>query len=248
MLQSRDSGRRGSRGELLPEVHEGLPDSEHPSGLCPRCGKQSSFESKGSTTVTHDGRYAVGYDGSRSTIEIDRVTVLFCRHCNQGTAVIEERVQDPLAPGQRPTTAKVYYRGIHWWPLPETSLSKDIPESIAGAFAKASSALHAHCPRAAVVMARRTLEAVTVDKGETQGTLDTRLKKLAAKGDLPPNLATWASEVRLVGNTGAHYDELNPVSVEDANDLMGFLRELLRHLYEIPADLDRRHSSRQKRP
>ena len=244
MSSSSDVESRGPRGELLPEAHEGLPDTRYKSGLCPRCGKQSSFESKGSITVTHEGRYAVGMDGSRSSIELDRVTVLICLHCTQGTAVIEERVQEPLAPGQRPTTANVYFRGIHWWPLPEAHLSKDIPEEIASAFAEATSTLYAQCPRAAVVMARRTLEAVTTDKGETQGVLADRLKALATKGILQSDLAEWAREVRMIGNTGAHYDPLNKASMEDARDLMNFLRELLRYLYEMPAELKRRRTPR----
>lgn len=37
------NGKFGKGGEILPEPHEGLPDSSRPSGLCPRCGKQSSF-------------------------------------------------------------------------------------------------------------------------------------------------------------------------------------------------------------
>lgn len=195
--------------------------------------------------VTHDGRYALNYDGSRSpAIELDRATILICRHCTQGTVVIEERVQEPLQPGQRPTTAKVYYRGVHWWPLPEAHHSQDIPEEIASAFAEATSTLYAQCPRATVVMARRTLEAVTADKGETDGVLANRLKVLATKGILQPELAEWAREIRVIGNTGAHYDVLNKASMEDARDLMNFLRELLRYLYEMPAELQRRRERR----
>jgi Domain of unknown function (DUF4145) len=243
MSKSNNVEGRGPRGELLPKAHDGLPDTRYASGLCPRCGKQSSFENKGSTMVTHDGKYVINHDGSRGlSLELDRVTVLICRYCTQGTAVIEERVQEPLQTGQRPTTANVYYRGIHWWPLPEANLSPDIPEEIASAFAEAASTLYAQCPRATVVMARRTLEAVTADKGETQGSLATRLSALAAKGILQPELAEWAREVRVIGNTGAHYDPLSKASLEDARDLMKFLRELLRYLYEMPAELKRRRN------
>ena len=243
MSKSNNVESRGPRGEILLETHEGLPDTQYASGLCPRCGKQSSFENKGSIMVTHDGRYVRNHDGSRGpSLELDRVSVLICRHCTQGTAVIEERVQEPLQAGQRPTMVNVYYRGIHWWPLPEANLSPDIPEEIASAFAEAASTLYARCPRATVVMARRTLEAVTADKGETQGSLAACLSALAVKGILQPELAEWAREIRLIGNTGAHYDPLNKASLEDARDLMNFLRELLRYLYEMPAELKRRRN------
>lgn len=240
MLPTDDTERRGPRGELLPEAHEGLPDSTTPSGLCPRCGKQSSFDIQVPQPVTYDGRYAVSHDGTKSQLILDRIAVLVCRHCNQGTAVIEERVQEPVAPRQRATHASVYWRGIHWWPLPEASISPDIPPDIAGAFAEAISTLYANCPRAAVVMARRTLEAVAADKGETTGPLATRLRNLATRGVLPPDLADWATEVRKIGNTGAHFDPMDMATMEDARDLVNFLRELLRYLYEMPAELRRR--------
>ena len=57
---------------------------------------------------------------------------------------------------------------------------------------------------------------------------------------LLPSLAEWASEVRLVGNIGAHYDPLEIVSKKDSSDLLGFTRELIKYLYEIPANLERR--------
>jgi hypothetical protein len=238
--------RKGPRGEPLPEAHDGLPDSEHLGGLCPRCGKQSSFKVFTHATITSDRQVVIGMDNSQSTssMPLDRVVVLFCRHCDQGTMVIEERVLASVAPGQRPTHVRETWRGIHWWPLPEANLSPDIPADIASAFAEAIATLYANCPRAAVVMARRTLEAVTADKGETtKDTLVTKLKHLATTGVLSPDLADWATEVRKIGNTGAHYDPLDIATMEDARDLVNFLRELLRYLYEMPAELRRRRSS-----
>ncbi len=67
---------------------------------------------------------------------------------------------------------------------------------------------------------RGTLEAITVDKGETTGGLADRLKKLAASGVLQPTLVDWAKEVRLVGNAGAHFDPIDSVSRKTPNSLM----------------------------
>ncbi len=246
--EKEDLVRKGSRGEVLPEINEGLPDSLRQSGLCPRCGKQSSFEDQGHINVTYDNVYTANRDGSRSPIDLDRVTVLLCRHCNQGTVVVEEKWVADHPAREKASGGSISYRGIHWWPLPEVSVSGDIPEEIASAFTEATKTLYADCPRAAVVMARRTLEAVTVDKGETQGSLFDRLKKLAAKSVLSPDLADWAQEVRLIGNTGAHYDPLNQATLGEASELVGFLRELLRYLYELPAELKRRRTSRLSSP
>lgn len=236
--------RRGNRGEVLPEDNKDLPDSHCPSGLCPRCGKQSSFENAGSLPVTINyDTYSVDYEGHRSHDSTDQVTSLICRHCNQGVVVVEEQwVGDVPVRENKRGGGTVTYRGIHWWPLPESQLSSDIPTEIAEAFAEASTALMAQCPRAAVVMARRTLEAVAADKGETKGTLAQRLDALNSKGILHPHLSEWAKEVRLIGNIGAHFDPIREVSVEDARQLFSFVRELLRYLYELPAELARRRS------
>lgn len=233
--------RKGPRGEVLPEANDGPPDSHRPSGLCPRCGKQSSFDSMPPLPVTFDFETAVAnYDGSYEHTPVERVSVLFCRHCRQGTVVVEEQFVGEHRAVERKGGGSVSYRGFHWWPLPNTQLSSDIPAEIADAFTEAVTALSANCPRAAGVMARRTLEAITVDKGETQGVLADRLKNLATKGILQPMLADWAKEVRLVGNTGAHFDPIKQISKGDAQQLISFIRELLRYLYEMPADLARR--------
>jgi len=97
-------------------------------------------------------------------------------------------------------------------------------------------------------MARRTLEAVAADKGEDQGRLADRLARLAQTGVLQPNLADWAKEVRLVGNVGAHFDPLEPISMEDAQDLVSFVRELLKYLYGLPADLAKRRGKGEAPP
>jgi hypothetical protein len=72
------------------------------------------------------------------------------------------------------------------------------------------------------------------------GTLADRLDALAKSGLLHSSLTEWAKEVRLVGNTGAHFDPLNPVSRTDAEQLVSFVREVLKFLYELPANLARR--------
>jgi len=232
-------------GEKLPEKREGLPDSGLPHGLCPRCQKQSSFDVVGTQAVTFDpDQVLVERSGSGGPIAVDQVSILYCRNCRQGIVVVEEQCvaghswREPKT-GRRGGGA-ITWRGIHWWPTADAQVSSDVPVQIAEVFQEAVRAVHAKCPRASAVMARRTLEAITVDKGETGGVLADRLKNLAAKGVLQPTLADWVREVRLVGNTGAHFDPISTVSDEDAEDLISFVRELLRYLYELPADLARR--------
>ena len=173
---------------------------------------------------------------------MDRASVLYCRSCHQGTVVVEEQHIGGRSwrEGRELRSGIHTWSGIHWWPAAETHVSTDVPIQIAEAFQEAVRAKHAECPRAAAVMARRTLEAITVDKGETKGRLTDRLNNLASKGVLLSTLADWSKEVRLVGNVSAHCDPISSVSKKDAEDLISFVGELLRYLYELPADLSRR--------
>lgn len=234
--------RVGRMGEKLPESHDGLPDSTTPQGLCPRCQKQSSFDIVGPQAVTFDPDTVLAErDGRQTPVHVDQVSILYCRNCRQGVVVVEEQcVAGHSWRESRQGGGAITWKGIHWWPAADAQLSPDVPSQIADVFQEAVRAVHAECPRAGAVMARRTMEAITVDKGESTGVLADRLKNLATKGVLLPTLVDWAKEVRLVGNAGAHFDPINKVSKEDAQQLISFVRELLRYLYELPAELARR--------
>jgi hypothetical protein len=56
---------------------------------------------------------------------------------------------------------------------------------------------------------------------------------------LLPTLAAWSKEVRLLGNDAVH-DLAVDVSMEDASQLVEFIRELAKYLYVLPHDLQKR--------
>lgn len=234
---------KGPRNEDLPLTHEGLPDSYRPNGLCPRCGKQSSFEKIGELPVTFTGGTVYMPDGKKYRSFSDKVTCLLCRHCNQGVVVIEEEWIDnqPSRLGCK-RSGNISFRGISWWPLPQSNLSKDIPDEIKEIFSEAITTFYARAPRATAVMLRRTIEAITVYFGENEGTLAQRLLALSDKNILQPSLAEWVKEVRLIGNQGAHYDPANAVTMEDVQQLMNFVEELMKYLFILPAELSRRRN------
>ena len=57
-----------------------------------------------------------------------------------------------------------------------------------------------------------------------------------------PTLAAWSKEVRLLENDAAH-DLPVDVSMEDASQLVEFIRELAKYLYVLPHDLEKRLNS-----
>src|SRR6266576_2327797 len=119
-----NEGRKGSRGEPLPEEYEGLPDSSHLGGLCPRCGKLSSFVLKDNIPITYRGpSYTIHPNGSWAAADLDRVSVVQCYHCKQGIVVIEEKWVGDQPAREKATEeggGRIFYQGVYWWPLPET--------------------------------------------------------------------------------------------------------------------------------
>ncbi|KAE8755635.1 DUF4145 domain-containing protein [Paraburkholderia madseniana] len=233
----------GARGETIPARNDGFPDTGTLSGSCPRCKTQSSFESTGAIPVTFSDMTAVGRDGSMTRVPYDRVAVLVCHHCHQGIAVVEEQMTGEHPSASARGGGQIWWRGVHWWPFHGGVSDPAIPAGIQSTFDEACRAIAANCPRAGAVMARRTLEAVAADRGETDGPLVKRLAALASRGLLPSTFSDWAKEVRLVGNIGAHFDLEEDVSARDAEQLRDFIAELLNHLYVLPSKLATRRAN-----
>jgi glutamate-1-semialdehyde aminotransferase len=136
---------------------------------------------------------------------------------------------------------------IHWWPTVGGTVHEAVPLAIRSALEEAATTLGAGCYRAATIMARHALEAVTKDQGATKSSLADRLKEMVAAHKLQPNLAEWATEVRLVGNAGAH-NPLAAVPREDAEDLLDFMRDLVNYLYVLPFELVERRKKKSAAP
>jgi Domain of unknown function (DUF4145) len=222
----------------------GLPDSSTLKGTCARCGLKSSFALAGTNALTYgSGPLLHGARGESSRLEVERAATLVCAHCGQGVEVIEELWIGDRLWIDATVGGSFSWRGVFWWPLPAAQRTADVPLAISECLSEATQCLWANCPRAAAVMARRTLEAVCEDKGATGQTLAANVKSLFATGQLPKPLMDWADEVRLIGNQGPHFDVKNPVTRADANELLRFLDDLLRYVYELPGELARRRAA-----
>jgi hypothetical protein len=214
-----------------------LPDSSDPTGPCPRCGRTSNF--------SYNGAYATKIDAvpGAGQLVTEQVVVMTCMGCQEGTTVVEEREDGGT------------YRGVHWWPPPGAfSLDPAVPKTIRSAYDGGMHCLGAHCPRAAAVMFRRVLEAMVNDKGSAAAqtaadkNLAQGLKVMADEHVLQPALAEWATEIRVVGNVGAHLDPIKDVALDEARELARLTRQLLEYLYELPARVARNRQARQAVP
>lgn len=106
-----------------------LPDSRDLSGICTRCGDESTF-TVGSQTTLHETTI---YSTVGEIRPDERVTVLVCAKCQGNVAVIEEYgrrkyPEEPIDEGVSDEVAKrtpalqraeVIWFGVQWWPLPD---------------------------------------------------------------------------------------------------------------------------------
>jgi hypothetical protein len=125
------------------------------------------------------------------------------------------------------------------WPLTGIRTAHPaVPAPIAADWLEAHLCLSIRAFRGAAAMARRAVQGIAVERGATDGKLHAQLKELEAKTTLHPSMVEWADHIRLLGNVGAHpgADGLETVSEDEARDVVRFLDELLRWLYELPAE------------
>lgn len=99
---------------------------------------------------------------------------------------------------------------------------------------------------ATAVMFGRTLEAIVAENGSAVAQTAMADRSLAAgllvmseEKDPEPALAEWAGELRLARNAAGHFNPLDDVLHEEASELSKLLRELLKFLFEVPAQLRR---------
>lgn len=96
---------------------------------------------------------------------------------------------------------------------------------------------------AAAMLYRKVLE--TAIKGLApagKGSLDARIKELTKSDLIPEAVATWAHEIRGVGNDGAH--EADAPSEDDVAQAAEFVEAFLTYAFTMPAKIDSRKSKK----
>lgn len=217
----------------------------------PPCGRLSNFTRKGAAPVTFDttGGYVQSADGSTERPHAEQLSVLECQGCRQNVVVIEEEYIGGRRKRDGGRSGVVQWRGIHWWPTPGMrSGDPDIPADVAEAIAEATRCIAVRGPRAAAVMFRGALGQVVTDRGSEvakgKASLAGQLAQMAADRDLDPTLADWPAHIRVLGNPGAHPNELEHVSLDEAQDLARLTNALVDYLYVHPARVRRAREGR----
>jgi hypothetical protein len=237
--------------QRLPDkAIETPPDSTHPYGPCSRCGRQSNFTVVSVAPLTYDNHlFTQSRDGNHERVWDEQISILQCQGCGQNMVVVE----DQYVGGRRKRDSKVgggtvQWVGTFWWPAPGTTQSTEVPSAVAEAVAEGTRCLLVRSPRAAAVMFRGALGQIVThlgsDEAQKQRTLAAQLKQMSTDGTLNASLAEWADTVRLLGNAGAHPNELEPVSQQEADDLARLIGSIIDYLYVVPARVKRAREGR----
>lgn len=155
-------------------------------------------------------------------------TILSCPRCG-GVVCIEHNAHD--------IAANNFYRILPSGGASEVAVS-DLPTDVAHYYSSAVRVLEAGVPDAAAVQLRKTLEAAAAHFGVTDGPLVRRIQALISDGLITKAFAAVLHHVRQVGNVGAHAGDAT-VDNDTAIRALRFTTQILRNLFEVPAELAR---------
>lgn len=189
---------------------------------CPHCGAYANFSCRSAWRDPSSGQSLGAWECANCSWPVSGV----------GTSN-EQKVNEPL----------------DWYPHAVGGKDfPDIPVSIARDADEAHRCGSIGASRAAVVMARRVVQALAIDNGAVANArLVDQIDELAGKGTITDSMRQVAHVVRLSGNDGAHpHDDpnLDDLDEDDVRDVLLFMDSLLEHVYQIPARVARINARR----
>lgn len=126
----------------------------------------------------------------------------------------------------------------------ETIEFEHVPEHIAGAATEATLCMSLGAYRAVGSLARAVIEATCKDKKAEGAKLYQRIEALHANDHVRKHTKDQAHEIRHFGNGMAHGDFADPVTKEEAEEVIELMREVLDEVYQSPARLAARKAAR----
>ena len=122
------------------------------------------------------------------------------------------------------------------WPeRKKRKLHESVPNTV-GRFYLEALRVKDRSPSSFAVQIRRSLEAICKDRGVQGRNLDQQLKQLTSQGIIPSIIAEIADELRLLGNIGAHADDLR-VTSEQVQAMDDFFHLVIEYVYIAPHKL-----------
>jgi len=156
--------------------------------------------------------------------------VLTCNGCQESNVVVTER------------SGSQEFGLMHIYPPPGAgTLDQQVSDEVASTYDEGMRCLSIGANRAAAVMFRATLHLFIKDRGNEEAKaerfLKPALKHMKESGDLHKSLWDWADHLNQIGNEGAHPEDYDGVTTQEATGLGRFVRQLIHLEYEMPAQL-----------
>jgi hypothetical protein len=209
---------------------------------CAYCSKNTHMTEFGNqVNVVWDPVYSPG--GAEATAEAP----FTCDHCHRLSIGIGRTQSDPNDYTDHDSRWgwSEYEPGVKW--APKVGVGReypDVPEHIAAAASEAHECQSIGAHRAAVMLARAVMEATAKNKGITNGPLFTKIEKMYEQNFLREHIKEQAHEVRHLGNDMAHGDFVEPISTEEADEVLELMAEVLHEVFESQARLLRVRNAR----
>lgn len=190
---------------------------------CPHCGNRAPQR------LVHVQRFLTcGYrsDGTREDYECPSAHyVAVCETCSEVLLYLDEF--DDFG-------EKSFIKASIVWPEPK-ALHHSVPSRVRDCYEEADRIRH-FAPNGFATLIGRTLEAMCDDRHIPKGKLEHRLKELAERKEIPPELAKMTHVLRRQRNIGAHADEdsVKPGHVRIIDD---FFRVVVEYVYVAPCKL-----------
>ncbi len=201
--------------------------------ICPHCGVRTSFsaapvigkgilldKSSGDSTVRGEVQISAIFPYSADYGD-DAYAIVWCQGCGECFVV----KKDKYTRREQREWSAVY-------PIQHKVAPDDIPEPIKSEFEEANLCYAIGAFRACISMCQIALEHVWHEQSVSG------LAELKDKGIIPARFYDRANEIRLWGNLEKHQLVIEPVSPEDAEQLLGYLEILLNEAYVEPKHLD----------
>ena len=209
-----------------------------------------------STTCAHCGRLThmtiygdvISRKSEWATDDVYYVQAAFiCDNCYRMSVALGTTHGDPhsYARSRGDEERWTTYADVQWYPRIGVSREfPDVPSHIAQAASEAYSCQSIGAHRAAVLLSRSVIEATAKDKGITSGQLFSKIEQMYEKGHVREHIKDAAHEVRHLGNDTAHGDFVEPVSAEEADEVLELMAEVLNEVFQSPARVAARKAAR----
>jgi Domain of unknown function (DUF4145) len=131
------------------------------------------------------------------------------------------------------------HMGEHWPAALGGDAVGSLPTTVAELYEEARGCISVRAYTAAALACRKLLMNTAATKGAPGNqNFVAYVEYLASNGYIPPDARPWVDHIRSVGNEATH--EIPQTTREDAEELMALTEMLLKLVYELPAQVNRR--------